>query len=155
MYNKLILNINIICIVQQQNHLFTGTCDTSDISLGVFTTDAIMKENGWSFDLIHSRYDGANKRLLRNCAASHGYSPDHDVGRLTATFKGQGTATLIYANCEIQGEVKVFLNDREIDSTTTKGLKKTKVFSVKRGDTLKIEDHNHAIFQIYSLTIIC
>ena len=113
-----------------------------------------MVRNGWNADVDYSNGEDWNKAHARDCSSDtfYGYRGGKLVGSVSAIFKGSGKGTLSYGNCYKTGYVAVFLNGVEIgrSSSNSRGLV---TFQYRRGDTLRIEEHDVAIIKLYSLDL--
>ena len=123
-----------------------------DIGLGNVMSRSEMEENGWIFHVSHS-----HMLLHGDICGNNGwfgfYSGSH-VGSIYVTFKGFGTARLIYGNCWSDNEVSVYLNYKKISSAYGNMTKEVIAFNFIAGDTLGIVEDG-AIIKLHSLTILC
>ena len=111
-----------------------------------------MEENGWIFHVSHS-----DMVLYGDICGNDGwfgfYAGSH-AGSIYTTFKGSGTARLIYGNCWHKNEVSVYLNRKKISFAYGKETKKEIVFNFISGDLIQVVEKS-AIIKIHSLTISC
>ena len=121
-----------------------------DLSLGDISSEESMMKNGWKVDVRFSNTDDWNSEYPVNCGKQtfYGYHGDHRVGSVSATFKGQGNATLIFGNCYKTGFVEVLLNQERLGQANHEKYK-TIAFTYQRGDVLTIREVNTAIIKLY------
>ena len=111
-----------------------------------------MEENGWIFHVLHS------DMLLHGDICGNnswfGFYAGSHAGSIYTTFKGSGTAELIYGNCWNKNEVSVYLNHKKISAAFEKETEKEITFDFISGDIMGIVEDG-AIIKIHSLTILC
>ena len=127
----------------------------SDFGLTDLSNEATMETNGWEIDMDKSSH--ATERYSETCnhRTFYGYKLNHRVGKVSATFKGFGNATLNFGNCYKAGYVAVSLNGHEIAKALANINKKEVQFEYSKGDILLIEEVNIAIVKLNSLTLSC
>ena len=111
-----------------------------------------MEENGWIFHVSHS-----DMVLYEDICGSDGwfgFYTGSNTGSIYTTFKGSGTARLIYGNCWNKNEVYVTLNAKKISSAYGKETKKEIAFNFMSGDLIRVVEEG-AIIKLHSLTISC
>ena len=112
-----------------------------------------MEAKGWMFDVtadMKSAYEEA-------CGTDtwYGNTGGWDIGTISATFSGSGTATLDYGNClRPMGEVKVQLNGETINKAPKNTPSKQVIFDFVPGDVLSLEE-DYAIIKVNSLKLSC
>ena len=111
-----------------------------------------MKEGGWIFSVTrpeHSKY--ANR-----CGADtwFGHTSGWSKGSVSAIFKGNGNATLIFGNSWSDHEVDVYLNHRKLSTAHGNEKRKEVHFKFTRGDKLRLEEAG-ALIKFHSLHISC
>ena len=118
------------------------------------TSESVMVKNGWNADLDYSNGNDWNKAHERDCSTDtfYGYRGGNLVGSVSANFKGSGRGALSYGNCYKTGYVMVSLNGVEIGRSTSNSQDSVK-FQYRRGDVLKIEEHDTAIIKLFSLDL--
>ena len=118
---------------------------------------AEMITNGWAICVDNGDSKTNNLRYEKTCTSQNaagfwGYLYGCPIGGVKAQFEGTGTATLSFGSCNSRGgSVKVYLNEKNIQTTTT--LTQTVTFVYKRGDVLKIEEWGMGIVKINSLKL--
>ena len=117
---------------------------------------AEMITNGWAICVDNGDSKANNLRYEKTCTSQNvagfwGYLYGCPIGSVKAQFEGTGTATLSFGACHPPGSVKVYLNEKIIQTTTT--LTQTVTFVYKRGDVLKIEEWGASIVKINSLKL--
>ena len=124
----------------------------SDNGLSNVTSRSALEENAWVFHVSHS------DMLLHGDICGNngwfGFYSGSRVGSICVTFKGFGTARLIYGNCWSDNEVSVYLNYNKISSAYGNMTKEEIAFNFISGDTLGIVEDG-AIIKLHSLTILC
>merc|ERR1719197_1534976 len=112
-----------------------------------------MRSNGWVIDIQYYNQD-----LDPQCSTGsnfYGWNIQNNVGTLSATLSGQGTATLRFGNCWNAGTVKAYLNDALIDSASPNS-QKTVQFSFTDGSSLKLKDENgNSVIQLNGIEFAC
>lgn len=110
-----------------------------------------MLRNGWKVDVGYSSTNDIKSSEYSNICGTqtfYGYHEDDKVGSVSAKFKGNGNATLIFGNCHKEGFVEVLLNNQQLGQAKQKKYK-TIAFSYYPGDVLKIREVNTAIIKLY------
>ena len=115
-----------------------------------------MITNGWAICVDNGDSKTNNLRYEKTCTSQNaagfwGYLYGCPIGGVKAQFEGTGTATLSFGSCHYKGSVKVYLNEKIIQTTTT--LTETVTFVYKRGDVLKIEEWGMSIVKINYLKL--
>ena len=83
------------------------------------------------------------------------YKLRNDVGSVSNTFRGSGTATLTFGDCfQHTGQIKVSLNGEVIAKSTRPNQQEIVEFQYGPGDVLKISE-GFGIIQIFSLHLDC
>ena len=123
-----------------------------DKKLSNLSSTEAMEEGGWIFSVElpeHSRYAG-------RCGTDtwFGHTGDWGKGSVSACFKGNGNATLIFGNCWYYYEVDVYLNHRQISTAYGNETRKEVHFHFTRGDNLRLEEAG-ALIKFHSLHISC
>ena len=110
-----------------------------------------METKGWMFDITADMKSGYEKA----CGTDtwYGFTGGWNIGRISATFSGLGTATLDYGNCW-QNEVKVQLNGELISMAPKNTLTNQVIFDFVPGDVLSLEE-DYAIIKLNSLKLSC
>ena len=111
-----------------------------------------MEENGWIFHVSHS-----DMTLYGDICGNDGWFGFYvgsNTGTIYTTFKGSGTARLIYGNCWNKNEVYVTINGEKISSVYGKDTKKEIVVNFISGDLIRVVEKS-AIIKLHSLTISC
>ena len=118
------------------------------------TSKAEMVRNGWNADVDYSNGEDWSKAHERSCSSDtfYGYRGGDAVGSVSAIFKGSGKGILSYGNCYETGYVMVSLNGVEIHRSNSNSKGQVS-FQYRRGDVLKIEEHETAIIKLYSLDL--
>ena len=114
---------------------------------------AAMTPAGWILDV-----DPDTTNYAGHCGSSTfwGYKVGAPIGRVSAVFKGFGSATLNFGMCYVGGTTKVYLNNLLIGSAAANQKSVGLVpFNYKPGDTLKLEEEGGGIIIINSLQIAC
>ena len=111
-----------------------------------------LEENGWTFHVSHS--DMVLYGDICGNDGWFGFYTGSNTGSIYATFKGFGTARLIYGNCWNKNEVYVNLNGKKVSSAYGKEAKKEIAFSFVSGDTIQFVEEG-AIIKLHSLTFSC
>lgn len=136
-----------------------GTC--ADNSLSDVSSKTSMQSAGWSFDFTNA--DGASQ-VAPSCGGGsnwYGWSGGNTVGTLTSpALQGSGTATIEYGNCWDAGSVKLYLNNRLIDTASPNSPKgdttQKKVFIFHDGDVVSLKDEDgNAVVNLKALTFEC
>ena len=117
---------------------------------------AQMITNGWAICVDNGDTAAHNLRYEKTCTSRNvagfwGYIYGCPIGGVKAQFAGTGRATLDFGACHYKGSVKVYLNEKVIETTTQ--LTKTVTFVYKRGDVLKIEEWGMSIVKINSFKL--
>ena len=125
-----------------------------------------MEMNGWKLE------GSADERLVftgKSCATSWGYDGINNWWRsryggssqgwkttsVSAVFENDGRATLQFANCNTGGNVKVYLNDSVIATSTSSGRNTIVSFNYDRLSELRIETDDYSIIKLNSLNVTC
>ena len=74
---------------------------------------------------------------------------------ISNTFWGSGRVTLMFNNCNNQGEVSIFVDGTEIAKSKSVGGETTAAFNVEEGSLLEIKADNRAIIRLLDLQIEC
>ena len=91
----------------------TGNRQCTDKRLSSVSSREIMKQNGWKFEKLDLKCDS------KDCGYDTWYGHCHwtnELGSVSATFDGPGTAILTFGNCYIghTKTVDVYFNDTKI-----------------------------------------
>ena len=124
----------------------------SDIGLTNVKTRSAMEENGWIFQVSHSDMLLHGDKCGNN--GWFGFYSGGSVGRIAATFRGSGTARLVYGNCWNDKEVSVYLKHKKVSSAHGNETKVETPFNFISGDNLQIMEDG-GIIKLHSLTISC
>ena len=112
-----------------------------------------MSEAGWTLDVQDYGLDAYATDC--NSAPFWGYKLRNDVGSVSNTFRGSGTATLTFGDCFLHtGQIKVSLNGEVIAKSTRPNQQEIIEFQYGPGDVLKISE-GYGIIQIFSLHLDC
>ena len=111
-----------------------------------------MTKAGWTLDVQEYGLD----KYAKDCdsAPFWGFNTGNDVGSVSSTFQGSGTATLTFGGCWNPQQIQVSLNDKVIAKSTKKHQQEIKEFQYRPNDVLKISEA-HGIIQIFSLQLEC
>ena len=116
-----------------------------------------MENAGWNLGV--GNWKNNNPSLVADCRRGtnwFGWSFDAKVGTVSTTLLGNGEATLDFGNCWDQGEVKVYLNDKEVASAQKNTTSKTVSFNFHDGDILKLSDEGpNSVITINDITLSC
>ena len=117
-----------------------------------------MENAGWNLGVGNWKNDKPS--LVADCRRGtnwFGWSSYSEVGTLSATLEGDGLATLDFGNCVSgDGEVKVYLNDKVVDSAQKNTPSKTVSFNFQDGDILKLRDEgSSSVIVINGITFMC
>ena len=112
-----------------------------------------MECNGWVVDtasyLPHWQKEWNDRAC--NGHTFYGFKPGWQIGRIKATFKGNGKAYLDFGNCAKQGVAKAFLNNRKIGTAGPRTRSKLISFRYTKESTLMIEEHCSGIIKLNRL----
>ena len=116
-----------------------------------------MKQAGWNIDV--GTFGAARDRPYGTCMnyipTFFGYKHGRELGRISAEFKGTGSAILNFGNCWKYGVTKAYLNNIMI-SSAAKGQNSIVVsFDYKPKDTLKLEEVESGVIKINALQLSC
>ena len=127
------------------------------------TSRDIMEANGWVFENLTSNISycmPSRPTIKEKCRGEngthwYGWGCGKNVGAVSITFKGSGTATLNYGNCWDSGRVNVYLNNVKV-SYSLPGTTEMYRFPYNDGNELKIMDEEgNAIINIFDITFNC
>ena len=74
---------------------------------------------------------------------------------ISTTFWGSGRVSLMFDNCNNQGEVTIHVDGTEIAKSKSVGGETTATFNVEEGSVLEIKADNRAIIRLKDLQIEC
>ena len=120
-----------------------------------------MIQHGWQFDFTHdgSVLSDNYKNVGKKCGSQakwYGWSAHSHVGTLSATLKGTGEMTIDFGNCWNEGEVKVYLDAKQVAFANAGSKSVTTTISFTPGSVLKIRDENgNAVIMLNSITFKC
>ena len=123
-----------------------------------------MKNAGWILGTNYAPKPGGNRRRLikikkkcrRQTNGGTNWFGQSDIGTVSAPLQGNGEAKLDFGNCWTTGEVKVYLNDREVASAQKNTPSKIVSFKFHDGDILKLRDEGaNSVIAINDITFRC
>lgn len=129
-----------------------GSCGAPQVDWAA-VTDGPTAPPGW----VTRGFNG-NVGNSRGCASGwNAYANGGHQGELVATLKGEGRATVQYADCWKEGHVVLYLNGVRKDQTQDgTGAVKTYSFDFQNGDKLMFKDEGrNAVIHIKSITYAC
>ena len=119
-----------------------------------------MKEGGWDLENIH-----AKERLalpVHTCEAFLDLINKYrwlvqgwTSSMISTRFWGFGRVTLMFSNCNNEGEVSVLVDGTEIAKSKSNGGESIASFKVEEGSVLEIKADNRAIIRLKDLQIEC
>ena len=113
-----------------------------------------MINAGWKLN-IHDD----DKNYVSMCGSSTfwGYGYGAPIGTVQASFRGSGTAQLVFGQCStrVSAVTNVYLNDVKIKSAAKTDGEVTVTFDYNPGDTLKLDEVKTGIIKISSLLLTC
>ena len=112
-----------------------------------------MRAGGWNVDGAPDQALIWGKALCLEPDTFWGYLHARPVGRVSATFKGSGRATLDFGNCFKVGRTQVFLNGKRIGSANKKEVSRIVQFDYNSGNTLMLTEEGEGIIKINSLKL--
>ena len=121
--------------------------------MGNFASMESMQKSGWIFDISHS--NDPNYVLTCGTSTWYGYKYGVNIGSVSATLVGSGTATLKFENCYYNGRVTVDLNGNDIAYADAYPSEQEVTFKYSSGDILTIKEHPMAIIKLNSLKLSC
>ena len=137
------------------SHHYYFLSDVSDRYLADFSTRMIMIKNGWNVDVENSVENDNYPPNREFCGTDsfYGYGPYDKLGIVSTTFKGFGSGSLKYGNCDDSpnGFVSVFLNGVEMGRAYANEMAIIQ-FRYVKGDVISIQQLGTAIIQLHSLT---
>ena len=119
-----------------------------------------MANDGWTWTFETDKVNSLGSSSSGNCLSDkfHGFdagNSGNDEGEVKYTFTEKGVAVLEFGNCWVYGQVKVYLNDIEIDSVGILSSKTTH-FTFTFGDELKVKDTSgNSVVQLKRMTTFC
>ena len=140
-------------------HHDKGSLALVDKKLEDLSSKKVMQKNGWTINADNKpeRYWNGNIRTdySNQCGREtwFGYNYGPTVGWVKTTFRGNGVATLNFGNCNIKGEVIVYLNENEIAKAYNNTPKVETNFEYNKGDVLSIKEVDTAIIKLNSLKL--
>ena len=116
------------------------------------TSKETMEENGWIFSVTKHKQE----KYVSYCGDTSwfGHSSQWNEGSVSAKFKGNGNAKLIFGNCWSAHNVNVYLNQNQLANASGDENSKEVLFNFTGGDVLKITEDG-AIIKLHSLSISC
>ena len=147
----------------QKYHFCCCVIECMDDKLSNLVSRIDMEKNGWNTTNMNN-FDGNDETCCkeRECTypqctvprqcTFYGSLGGNDIGSISTIFKGSGKAILSYGNCYPEGNVLVFLNDKELDRTSSLESQKAVSFRFRKGDVLKIEE-DLAVIKLYSFVL--
>ena len=119
-----------------------------------------MQENGW--DLSNSYEDNrlvltknACWNLLKTIDQFKWVAQQWTTSTVSTSFWGDGRAKLEFGNCNVEGQVKVLLDGKEIGNSTI-GKKRSSVsFNVANGSNLTIQADDRSVIRLFNLDLEC
>ena len=128
-----------------------------DVDLQDVANREIMLTNGWQMELSTNIPTWVQKITDKYCNANtfYGFIAGPKVGKVMATFKGSGSATLDFGNCATQGFTSVFLNKQYIAHAGPNTPSKLISFQYNPGSTLLLNEFCSGIIKINSLKVDC
>ena len=119
-----------------------------------------MQENGW--DLQNSYQDNRLALTENACGNILDTIDKHkwmiqqwSTSAISTSFWGDGRAKLEFGNCNVEGQVKVLLDGKEIGNSTI-GKKRTSVsFNVATGSNLTIQADDRSVIRLFNLNLDC
>ena len=119
-----------------------------------------MEEGGWDLESIIEKErlalpgqtcDKIFNRIKENPWFVQKWFPT----MISTTFWGSGRVTLMFDNCNNQGEVSVLVDGTEIANSRPNGEEPKATFNVEEGTVLEIKADNRAIIRIIGIKIEC
>ena len=125
-----------------------------------------MEKQGWVFDM------SADDRCFftgERCSTAYGYSGlsywwrsryggsgrGWTTNSVSTIFRNSGQATLQFANCYNSGEVKVYLNNSVIATSTSNGRDTKLKFTFSIGSNVTITTDTYSIIKLNSFSVSC
>ena len=132
------------------DHLFSA----EDKKLENLRDANVMEDNGWKIHCNKKVVSAFSQREKDLCGSEtwFGSQRNNAIGWVNATFVGSGTATLNFGNCWKEGNVWVYLNDKELSNVSNGTPTKEITFSYSESDILGIKEDN-AIIKLNSLKL--
>ena len=116
-----------------------------------------MKNAGWNLGV--ENWQNNNAAVAAKCRRGtnwFGWTDSSNVGSVSIKLQGNGEATLDFGNCWDAGEVKVYVDDKEVASAQPNTPSKTVSFNFRDGDILKLRDEGqNSVIAINDITFRC
>ena len=116
-----------------------------------------MKNAGWNLGV--GDWQNNHGHVASRCRRGtnwFGWTGGSNVGTVSIKLQGNGEATLDFGNCWDAGEVKVYVDDKEVASAQPNTPSKTVSFNFRDGDILKLRDEGqNSVIAINVLTFRC
>ena len=119
-----------------------------------------MEENGWDLQNSHK-----NKRLvltenacwnLLDTIDKHKWMAQQwSSSAISTSFWGDGRATLDFGNCNVEGQVTVLLDGKEIGNSTLGKKIASVTFNVAKGSILTVQTDDRSVIRLFDLKLEC
>ena len=128
-----------------------------DVSLEEVVNKEVMLLNGWQMELSTNLPFWVQAITDNYCSSNtfYGFKAGPEVGKVMATFKGYGRATLDFGNCATNGFTSVFLNNQFMAYAGPNTPSKSISFQYSPGSTLLFNEFCSGIIKINSLKLDC
>ena len=127
------------------------------------SSKAAMESNCWRFSFTHPDGDAGVEPFCGGGSNWYGWSDGNAVGTLTSpTLKGSGLVVLEYGNCGNAGTVKLYQNDKLIDTASPnppyleRAETRVQILKFKNGDIMKLKDEDgNAVINLKYFSVAC
>ena len=128
-----------------------------DVNLEEVANKEVMLLNGWQMELSTNIPFWVQAITDKYCSSNtfYGFKAGPEVGKVMATFKGYGSATLDFGNCATNGFTSVFLNNQFMAYAGPNTPSKSISFQYSPGSTLLFNEFCSGIIKINSLKLDC
>ena len=129
-----------------ENELLTTLGNTRD-----------MSNNGWNINVkFEKSINNNDAEHDERCGSEnnwYGWSPNENIGMISATLQGNGSLTLDFGNCFVSGKVNVYLNSNLMATAPANIKNYVTEFSFTHGSLLKIKEEETGIILLESLLL--
>ena len=119
-----------------------------------------MNENGWDLDTEIMNYrlvltDGGCRNVLYTIEQFKWMVQKWSSTAISTSFWDQGRATLIFGNCNNEGQVTILLDGTEIGRSDLGKERTTVTFNVEERSNLTIKTDDRSVIRLFHLTLDC
>ena len=119
-----------------------------------------MKENGWDLDTEMMNYrlvltDGGCRNVLHTINEYKWMVQKWSSTALTTSFWDHGRATLMFGNCNYEGQVTILLGGTEIAKSDLGKRRTTVTFNVDERSNLTIKTDDRSVIRLFHLKLDC